>query len=431
MKKLTALLLALALCVSLGVPALAAGTSFSDVPAGHWAYNAIHAAAGKGIISGYSDGTFRPTRPLTNAQFAVMLARAFFPEESEALRIQTESKPWYWANLQALYNHRILAGTALDAVSKWHSAAAQDISRYDVAQMLYNILTDQGRTTTLEQRAAARIKIPDWPSIHSNYRMAVSTCYALGLLNGREDGRFSGAAAMNRAQSCMVLNRLADYLAIPVQAPWPEEEDPKPTTVAVSSVRKPTETGSTTGWSVHDNAYPDGILNNGKRMTPENVCAMLEDAKQIWYDGMPWGGIVKGDNNYYDAYAFDGLLTHSGELVVAQGGTPTTNAGGFSAMLSDYVFGLHANQGRKLEDNTQVRPGDIIFQMANGKLHHTRIALSTVQYQSGIPFVSTCDGNIGAAVSWDDGTQEDSCRLDGYSQNGAHITCVVYTRYPE
>ena len=51
MKKLTALLLALALCVSLSVPALAAGTSFSDVPAGHWAYNAIHAAAGPELLA--------------------------------------------------------------------------------------------------------------------------------------------------------------------------------------------------------------------------------------------------------------------------------------------------------------------------------------------------------------------------------------------
>ena len=73
MKQLTALLLALALCLSLSAPALAAGTGFSDVPAGHWAYDAIHYVAGKGIASGYADGTFRPNNPITRGQMAKIL----------------------------------------------------------------------------------------------------------------------------------------------------------------------------------------------------------------------------------------------------------------------------------------------------------------------------------------------------------------------
>ena len=189
-----------------------------------------------------------------------------------------------------------------------------------------------------------------------------------------------------------------------------------------------TETG--TAWSVADPQNPTGTLRNGQPVTQENVLALLAEAKRLWPDGMTWtySSRVQSGNNVYGS---DPETSVGAACVAGYQLSHEEACGAFAAMLSDYVFGLHANQGRKLEDNTQVRPGDIIFQMANGKLHHTRIALSTVQYQSGIPFVSTCDGNIGAAVSWDDGTQEDSCRLDGYSQNGAHITCVVYTRYPE
>lgn len=432
MKQLTALLLALALCLSLSAPALAAGTGFSDVPAGHWAYDAIHYVAGKGIASGYADGTFRPTGILTNAQFAVMLSRAFYPEEAGALKLQTEKRAWYWANLKALHNHHILKGTALASEPNWAAAAGQDVSRYDVAQMLYNILTDRGWTTTLDQRAGARVQIADWDSIHSAYRMAVSTCYALDLLTGLSDGTFGGASAMKRGQGCVVVTRLLNRLALP--APWPEEpeESVKPTTVAVSHVSTPTETGSTTGWSVGGNDYPDGILNNGKRITEANVSAMLQDAREIWYDGMPWGGIVKGDNNYYDVYAHDSVLTFGGQLVVDRGGTPTTNAGGFAAMLSDYVFGLHSNPARKLEDSTKIRPGDLIFQMTNGKLTHVRVALSTVQYQDGVPYAATCDGNLGSQVSWDTIGEETSGRLGSYGQtDGVYITCAVYTRYPE
>ena len=71
--------------------------------------------------------------------------------------------------------------------------------------------------------------------------------------------------------------------------------------------------------------------------------------------------------------------------------------------------------------------------MANGKLSHVRVALSQVQYRDGVPFVSTCDGNLGSQVSWDSLEEEEaSGRLDSYNQkDGAHITCVVFTRYPE
>ena len=92
-KKLTALLLALALSLGLCAPALAA--EFSDVPADHYAHDAIQSAAAKGIASGYADGTFKPNNPVTKGQFAVMVARAFFSEELAKYEAQgkAEGKP--------------------------------------------------------------------------------------------------------------------------------------------------------------------------------------------------------------------------------------------------------------------------------------------------------------------------------------------------
>ena len=79
MKKLVSLFLVLVLSLGLCVPTLAAG--FSDVPAGHYAASAIDTCVSKGIASGYSDGTFKPGDTVTRAQFCVMLARAFYPED--------------------------------------------------------------------------------------------------------------------------------------------------------------------------------------------------------------------------------------------------------------------------------------------------------------------------------------------------------------
>ncbi len=49
---------------------------FSDVPANHWAAGYIAYCAQQGIISGYTDGTFRPTGTLTGYQFMKMLLGA-------------------------------------------------------------------------------------------------------------------------------------------------------------------------------------------------------------------------------------------------------------------------------------------------------------------------------------------------------------------
>jgi len=49
---------------------------FGDLK-GHWAGNDLIRIASEGLISGYTDGTFRPDNPVTRAEFATMLARAF------------------------------------------------------------------------------------------------------------------------------------------------------------------------------------------------------------------------------------------------------------------------------------------------------------------------------------------------------------------
>jgi len=56
-------------------PSGSVGT-FPDVPANHWAKDAVSAAAARGIVRGYPDGTFRPNDPVTRAEMTVMAALA-------------------------------------------------------------------------------------------------------------------------------------------------------------------------------------------------------------------------------------------------------------------------------------------------------------------------------------------------------------------
>lgn len=50
-------------------------TSFTDVPASHWAEDAVELIAQKGLIQGFPDGTFRGNETLTRYQAALIFAR--------------------------------------------------------------------------------------------------------------------------------------------------------------------------------------------------------------------------------------------------------------------------------------------------------------------------------------------------------------------
>lgn len=51
--------------------------SFSDVGTDHWAYTHIEYVRGEDIVEGYSDGLYRPERPVGRDQMAVYVTRAF------------------------------------------------------------------------------------------------------------------------------------------------------------------------------------------------------------------------------------------------------------------------------------------------------------------------------------------------------------------
>jgi hypothetical protein len=77
MKRLATLVLAAGFAMSslVALGQVATATPFSDVPANHWAYQAIQSLAADGLVEGYPDGKFKGDRPLTRYEMAVLVAR--------------------------------------------------------------------------------------------------------------------------------------------------------------------------------------------------------------------------------------------------------------------------------------------------------------------------------------------------------------------
>ena len=69
--------LVLTMAMALGVTASAyAANPFSDVPAGHWAYDAVNKLAAEGVVDGYPDGTYGGDKLMTRYEMAQIVAKA-------------------------------------------------------------------------------------------------------------------------------------------------------------------------------------------------------------------------------------------------------------------------------------------------------------------------------------------------------------------
>lgn len=71
----------------------AAETDFPDVPENHWAYEAVHELAQRGLVAGYPDGTFGGERALTRYEFAQIIYNALQKGASVDSRLVDEFAP--------------------------------------------------------------------------------------------------------------------------------------------------------------------------------------------------------------------------------------------------------------------------------------------------------------------------------------------------
>jgi parallel beta-helix repeat protein len=88
--------------------------TFKDVPANHWAKGFIETLAAQGVISGVGDGNFRPDAPVTRAQFAALINKAYAPAPvREAINfVDVPSSYWAFNAIQTASKGGYMAGYA-------------------------------------------------------------------------------------------------------------------------------------------------------------------------------------------------------------------------------------------------------------------------------------------------------------------------------
>lgn len=184
------------------------GSTFTDVPATHWAYSYVEKASNNELVSGVGNNKYNPDRTVSNAEWATMVVNLFYKNDTGR-----SGNYWWSANMDIAGSQRnILSGTtvAANGTSSWDANKVQSgINRYDMASVIYNIAKEQG--WSIPDSSNASSQIGDWSSIPSNYREAVAYCFSAGFVTGVDNsGTFSGTSTMTRAQAATVLCRLLD-----------------------------------------------------------------------------------------------------------------------------------------------------------------------------------------------------------------------------
>lgn len=128
--KVRSLALVLTIVLVLGPAAvvLASSNPFSDVPADHWAYDAVTQLAAVGLVEGYPDGTYGGTRMMTRYEAALVFARTL-------------------ARLEAMVEEEVYATNA-------------DLRAQVVAEVLADIEAAKAELAALIKEELANIEVP-------------------------------------------------------------------------------------------------------------------------------------------------------------------------------------------------------------------------------------------------------------------------------
>lgn len=390
MKRVCSFFLAAVLCFGLTAPAVAA--EFSDVGENYVFYDAIQDCVSKGILTGYRDGTFLPAETVTRAQFTVMLARAFYPGESDAYADLEKTIGWYAPYAAALDAHQ----AAGYGKTHWSDPSVMSgrISRNDMARFIVSVMTAKGYRVSDESKAAAQAKITDYSQIPESFREEIKTVFALGIITGFADGSFSGSNTMTRGQAAMVIYRMTQCLAEEpgTLPPALQEAKPAPTT-----------------------------LTNGEAVTEANVLAMLAELKAQYPEGMDFSmGYPLGESSPVR------LATHPyfRERNPSGHSSSTLGCGGWTTLLSDAMLGQDGFPTRKAA-LADARPGDIMVQLnKSGLLIHIAMITDRPKTTGGRTTFTVTEAATDAEgvyrLHWD----------VGYTAYTDRYDYAIYTRYP-
>ncbi len=218
MKKYQAIAFLLSTVMTIGNISPVWGAS-SDV-LGHWAEATITKWQNEGRVGGYEDGTFRPDRTITRAEFVRLLNSAAPTAFTSTVLIQfndVKESDWYYADVV-----KAVRGNVASGFEDGTFRPNETITRMQAAVFICN-------AKGLTPNEAGADVFTDATSMPSWAKGAVGAAVSAGYMSGYTDGSFGGNKGMTRAEAVSTLDRVLGNRGtnIPQPASNKQENDEK------------------------------------------------------------------------------------------------------------------------------------------------------------------------------------------------------------
>lgn len=172
---------------------------FNDLSGFEWAETAILNLAEKGVIAGYGDGLFAPSKFVNREEFikmAVLAANVFNPD-AECEFEDVDKNQWYYRYIASGVEQGIINGVRNDQFGTGYN-----ITRQDMAVIVYR-LAEKKWIDISEKRDY--IGFDDENLIAEYAKESVSKMYSANIINGVGDNLFAPTENATRAQAAKVL----------------------------------------------------------------------------------------------------------------------------------------------------------------------------------------------------------------------------------
>ena len=223
-------LLATALMVPVGLAAPVNGEKGLSDLEGHWAQKEVEAAVASGWVDGYPDGSFKPEKSITRAEFTKMLLDAIHltPDSETVAWMKAHAKMkdiWgrptaYTPKLYDMSGHWLTSQGWLDAALYSGMVVPDDyngknfrpekaIARYEIALMTDRAL---GLVYPANQPVEGELPFTDKEEILDWMKGYVNESVKAGVLKGYPDGSFQPNKTSTRAEAVVMIQRMLEKM---------------------------------------------------------------------------------------------------------------------------------------------------------------------------------------------------------------------------
>lgn len=172
---------------------------FSDID-GHWAKEWIESAVKIGFVSGYEDGTFKPERTITRAEFSTMLNNAIQIEITEKLNFSdVRESDWFYNEIQ-----KSVAAGFFSGYENNTFRPNNPIKREEVAKVVAGAIT----TGNIDGEGATLLK--DYNTIQEWAKESVNTVYNKGYILGYPNKTYMPSKALTRGEAVKIIFEIVD-----------------------------------------------------------------------------------------------------------------------------------------------------------------------------------------------------------------------------